>query len=68
VLEVFGAGLTISPSHTAARGELRERAGLALCFPRFTGRFRDDKRAEDATTVRELLELHRQAGRARSPR
>jgi DNA ligase-1 len=26
-------------------------------FPRFTGRWRDDKSPEDATTTRELIEL-----------
>ena len=31
--------------------------GLAMRFPRFTGRWRDDKAAEDATTTRELAEL-----------
>jgi ATP-dependent DNA ligase len=33
----------------------RQRAGHAL--PRFTGRWRDDKSPEDATTTRELIEL-----------
>jgi DNA ligase-1 len=61
VVEVLGAELTVSPSHTAAWGQVKEDAGLALRFPRFTGRWRDDKSPEDATTVQEVLELYRAA-------
>lgn len=61
VLEVTGAELTLSPVHTAAWGRARPGSGLALRFPRFTGRFRDDKRPEDATTVDEVWELYRRA-------
>jgi len=60
VLEVRGAELTVSPVHTAARGAIRPGAGLAIRFPRFTGRWRDDKGSEDATTTKELLEMYRQ--------
>ena len=49
VAEVLGAELTLSPTHTAAWGLLKDDAGLALRFPRFTGRWRDDKSPEDAT-------------------
>ena len=59
VLEVRGAELTISPVHTAAWDAIRPGAGLAIRFPRFTGRWRDDKGPEDATTVHELLEMYR---------
>jgi DNA ligase-1 len=61
VVEVLGAELTLSPVHTAAWGLLREDAGLALRFPRFTGRWRDDKSPEDATTVQEVVDLYRAA-------
>jgi ATP-dependent DNA ligase len=61
VVEVLGAELTLSPTHTAAEGVLKEDAGLALRFPRFTGRWRDDKSAEDATTVQEILDLYHAA-------
>jgi DNA ligase 1 len=61
VAEVLGAELTLSPTHTAAWGRLKEDTGLALRFPRFTGRWRDDKGPEDATTVQELLDLYRTA-------
>src|SRR3989475_7372174 len=59
VLEVRGAELTVSPVHTAASDTIRPGAGLAIRFPRFTGKWRDDKGAEDATTVKELLEMYR---------
>jgi len=63
VVEVLGAELTLSPIHTAAWGQLKEDAGLALRFPRFTGRWRDDKSPEDATTVEEVLAMYRSARR-----
>jgi DNA ligase 1 len=59
VIEVRGAELTLSPIHRAAMGAVRAGAGLALRFPRFTGRFRDDKGPTEATTSKELLEMYR---------
>ncbi|MCI4368198.1 MAG: ATP-dependent DNA ligase [Thermoplasmata archaeon] len=59
VLEVKGAELSLSPNHRAAVGVLRADAGLALRFPRFTGRFRTDKAATDATTSSELVTMYR---------
>jgi DNA ligase 1 len=64
VLEVLGAELTLSPNYTAAWGQIKEDAGLAMRFPRFTGRWRDDKAATDATTTDELIDLYRTAHRA----
>jgi DNA ligase-1 len=61
VLEVTGAEITLSPVHTAGWGRAQEDAGLALRFPRFTGRFRDDKRPEDATTADEIWEMFQRA-------
>jgi DNA ligase-1 len=58
VMEVRGAEITVSPIHTAAWGAVRPGAGLAIRFPRFTGRWREDKGPEDATTVKELLEMY----------
>ena len=69
VLEVRGAEITVSPVHTAAWSAVREGAGLAVRFPRFTGRWRDDKGPEDATTTKELLEMYRlQLKQAKKPR
>jgi len=59
VLEVRGAELTVSPIHRAELGAVRAGAGLALRFPRFTGRIRDDKGPTEATTAQELLEMYR---------
>jgi DNA ligase-1 len=59
VLEVRGAELSLSPIHRAALGVLRPAAGLALRFPRFTGRWREDKGPKDATTTQELIDLYR---------
>jgi DNA ligase 1 len=59
VLEVRGAELTLSPIHRAALGAVRAGAGLALRFPRYTGRLRDDKGPTQATTSAELLQLYR---------
>jgi len=63
VIEVLGAELTPSPNHTAGWGRVKDDTGLALRFPRFTGRYRDDKAPEDATTVSELLDLYHKARR-----
>jgi len=68
VLEVRGAELTLSPVHRAAVGAVRAGTGLALRFPRFTGRFRDDRGPTDATTAAELLRMYRlQVRQATSP-
>jgi DNA ligase-1 len=57
VLEILSAELTLSPNYTAAWGRIEDDSGLAMRFPRFTGRWRDDKSPEDATTTRELIDL-----------
>ncbi len=59
VLEVIGAEITLSPTHTCARDVIEKGAGLAIRFPRFTGRWRDDKSPEEATTTKELIEMYR---------
>lgn len=67
VLEVRGAELTVSPIHRAAVGLVKPDAGLALRFPRFTGRYREDKSATEATTAEELVELFRLQGARAHP-
>jgi len=67
VLEVLSAELTLSPNHTAGWGQLKEQTGLAMRFPRFTGRWRDDKGPRDATTTDELVGLYRAALRSPHP-
>ncbi|MEM4307727.1 MAG: ATP-dependent DNA ligase [Thermoplasmata archaeon] len=59
ILEVRGAELTLSPVHTCAYNEVKKGAGIAVRFPRFTGRWRDDKKATDATTTAEIVEMYR---------
>ncbi|MBW2974060.1 ATP-dependent DNA ligase [Candidatus Woesearchaeota archaeon] len=50
VVEVLGAEITKSPIHTAE--------GLALRFPRFL-RYRPEKSPEQATTVKEVLQMYK---------
>ena len=64
VLEILSAELTLSPTYSAGWGQIKDDAGLAMRFPRFTGRWRDDKAAQDATTTEELVGLYRTAQRA----
>ena len=58
VLETIASELTLSPIHTAAMGKIRPGSGISLRFPKFTGKIRDDKRPEDATTVKEIVEMY----------
>lgn len=61
VIEVLADEITRSPIHTAGRGEAE--MGYALRFPRLVS-FRDkDKRAEDSTTVKELIKMYNQQGK-----
>jgi DNA ligase-1 len=59
VLETRGAEITLSPIHTCAMNVIREASGLAIRFPRFTGKYRVDKSPEDATTTNEIVEMYR---------
>ena len=59
VIEVLGAEITLSPIHTCAMDIMRQGNGLAIRFPRFTGNYRLDKAAEDATTSKEIVEMYR---------
>lgn len=61
VIEVLADEVTRSPMHTCGMrdGEL----GYALRFPRLVSFRSGDKRPEDATTAREILELYAQQGR-----
>ena len=59
VIETIGAEITLSPIHTCAIDVIRKDSGLAIRFPRFTGNYRLDKSAEDATTVQEVVEMYK---------
>ena len=54
VLEIYADEITKSPVHTA--GE-KNGVGYALRFPRLV-KFREDRRAEDATTVNEIEKMY----------
>ncbi len=58
VAEIIGAELTLSPMHTCCRDSIRKGVGISIRFPRFI-RWREDKRPEDATTTKELLEMYK---------
>lgn len=57
LLEVKGAEITYSPVHTCAKGQIKKGFGLALRFPRYTGRVRDDKTPEQATSAQEIINM-----------
>ncbi|MGI0038646.1 MAG: ATP-dependent DNA ligase [Nitrososphaera sp.] len=59
VIEIVASEITLSPSHTAAKDALKAGYGLALRFPKFTGKIRDDKEPEDATDVDEVVTMYR---------
>ncbi|AJM92331.1 ATP-dependent DNA ligase [Nitrosopumilus piranensis] len=58
VIEVVASEITLSPIHKAARDKVRKGAGLALRFPKFTGKMRVEKMAEDASTNEEIITLY----------
>src|SRR6202521_2371919 len=65
VVEVLADEITPSPRHTA--GMSADRPGFALRFPRIVSFRTADKKAEDATTVREIREMFEmQQGRSRA--
>jgi ATP-dependent DNA ligase len=67
VVEVIGAEITLSPLHTCCLGAVKPEVGLAVRFPRFTGRYRTDKSPEQATTAAEMLELYRRQKKVAQP-
>jgi DNA ligase-1 len=59
VIEILGAEITLSPIHVCAMDVIRKGSGLAIRFPRFTGNYRLDKSAEDATSSDEIVKMYR---------
>jgi len=59
VLEIIASEITLSPSHTAAFGLIRENFGLALRFPKYSGKIRYDKNPEDSTNTDELIKFYK---------
>ena len=58
VIEVVASEITLSPIHKTATNIIRKGSGLALRFPKFTGKIRFEKSAEDASTDREIVALY----------
>ncbi|MDR1992638.1 MAG: ATP-dependent DNA ligase [Nitrososphaerota archaeon] len=59
VLEILGAEVTLSPIHMTALDIVRRGSGMAIRFPRFTGKYRNDKSPQDATTAKEIVAMYR---------
>ena len=67
VIEVIASEITLSPSHTAGLNAVRPGYGLALRFPKFTGKIRDDKKPEDATSTEEILTMYKKQLKVAGP-
>jgi len=59
VIEIVASEITLSPIHKAAKDIIRKGSGLALRFPKFTGKIRFEKAAEDASTDQEVVSLYK---------
>lgn len=59
VIEIIGDEITLSPIHTCARDSIKKGSGLAVRFPRFTGKWREDKSPEDATSTQEIVDMYK---------
>ncbi|MFM8659143.1 MAG: ATP-dependent DNA ligase [Candidatus Nitrosotenuis sp.] len=59
VIEIVASEITLSPVHIAAKNSVRQGSGLALRFPKFTGKIRMEKAAEDASTDQEVIALYK---------
>ncbi len=59
VIEVVASEITLSPIHKSAMDKIRKGAGLALRFPKFTGKIRVEKSVEDASTNEEIIALYK---------
>ena len=59
VIEVMAAEVTLSPIHRTAHNIIKKDYGLALRFPKFTGKIRLDKIPELASTQEEVITMYR---------
>ena len=59
VIEVVASEITLSPIHKAAQNKIRKGSGLALRFPKFTGKIRMEKDSENASTNEEVIALYK---------
>jgi DNA ligase-1 len=67
VLQVVGDEITRSPIHTCAFGQIAPNEGLAIRFPRFDGTWREDKSAEEAASVSEIVAAYRAQAKVEKP-
>ena len=59
VIEIVASEITLSPIHKTGFNALRKESGLALRFPKFTGKIRSEKNVEDASTDNEVIALYK---------
>jgi len=64
VFTVLADEITLSPMHSAGRTE--SKPGFALRFPRIKSWIREDKKPEDATTVKEIDEMFKMQKRVKA--
>lgn len=62
VIEVLADEITRSPIHTA--GKKGDEPGYALRFPRLVSFREKDKKPEDSTSVKELIKMYKDQGKA----
>jgi len=59
VIEVLASEITLSPIHRTAHNMIKKGHGLALRFPKFTGKIRLDKIPESASTQEEIITIYK---------
>lgn len=59
VIEIVASEITLSPIHKTAQDVIRKGSGLALRFPKFTGKIRMEKSPENASTDQEVISLYK---------
>jgi DNA ligase-1 len=59
VIEIVASEITLSPIHKTAQDVIRKGSGLALRFPKFTGKIRMEKSPETASTDQEVISLYK---------
>ena len=65
VLEVVASEITLSPIHKTGLNLIRKDTGFALRFPKFTGKIRTEKLAEDASCPEEVSALYKNQNKTR---
>ena len=59
VIEIVASEITLSPIHKTAEDVIRKGSGMALRFPKFTGKIRMEKAPENASTDQEVISLYK---------